>query len=465
MKSFLFFHRRGGGGVSKMARRAFHPGFNESKKIALPLPPKGFECKYYKSVWGNEIQKRQMERNQNGYTTNDVIRTSHEIANFYEKRKQQTVFTPTSHNTPLRFALCSCRNVDYDLVDQLLRSLGDCLDDSGVFVNTEKNMSKALESLDFIHDLRQKKILESAFYGIFSNFADSIYIANNYLEVGDNYAVVANYPDMASQREVERSRVILFLLQNGKFPIVLQDDVNFEGEANVKFLPAVSDGLQMAICYESSRSDYNAISDINIHLKKLNVRLIEPIYLNPKKDREEAFYHLDCILNFSTNGVIQNFEYVSEFYKKYRKNGVAIVANGGFEEEDLIILRRIFDKIHFVNTDEDPLIANMVINKNGIVGGKKINKDVLQKIRDHTEYIGIDHPSLGGGGAHKCCSNVLEQSKSITIDEWINRSKYFGVNKVVTKEFVDVLKDHNSYLQANELNEMFDSVETKITCA
>ena len=74
--------------------------------------------------------------------------------------------------------------------------------------------------------------------GIFSNYADSIYIANDYLSIGSNYVIVSNYPDLVSQREVEKARIIANSLYNGNFPIILNSYIKFEGEANIKYLPA-----------------------------------------------------------------------------------------------------------------------------------------------------------------------------------------------------------------------------------
>ena len=97
------------------------------------------------------------------------------------------------------------------------------------------------------------------------------------------------------------------MLKFGKFPILLDNDVCFEGEANIKFLPIKLKNKQIAICYDSSRSDTKAIDNINHYLKKLRLPLIDPIILKPKKDKRKDFYHLDCIINFTTDNTIQHF--------------------------------------------------------------------------------------------------------------------------------------------------------------
>ena len=84
---------------------------------------------------------------------------------------------------------------------------------------------------------REENIIKTMLQGIFSNYADSIYIANDYLSIGNNYVIISNYPDLVSQREVEKARIIANSLYNGNFPIVLNSYIKFEGEANIKYLP------------------------------------------------------------------------------------------------------------------------------------------------------------------------------------------------------------------------------------
>ena len=60
--------------------------------------------------------------------------------------------------------------------------------------------------------MREKSFIESAIYGIFSNYGDSIYIANDYLQVSNNHVILSNYPSEISQREIEKCRIMLLIV-------------------------------------------------------------------------------------------------------------------------------------------------------------------------------------------------------------------------------------------------------------
>ena len=99
------------------------------------------------------------------------------------------------------------------------------LDNKKLFINNQPNRQKILSYLNNL--LNQNKlnkndhdILTTAMYGIFSNFADSIYIANDYLNVGDNCVIISNYSNKSSQREIEKARIIATMLKYGKYPSI-----------------------------------------------------------------------------------------------------------------------------------------------------------------------------------------------------------------------------------------------------
>ena len=262
------------------------------------------------------------------YNTNEINYYSFKIKTLFNNN---VLYIPTSHNTPIKTALQSCRN---------LRNLNNYLhrlpqlnvtDESGIFINNDKNRNKLMLLVNFAESEEEKTILKNAFYGIFSNFGDSIYIANDYLQVSDNHVIISNYPSEVSQREIERCRIVAYNLLFGNYPILLDKNVSFEGEANIKFIPAIINELcnshtkytprqyQMCISYNSSRSNPNCIENINKYLERIKLPLLKPIQLSPKDEFQNYFYHLDCIMNFSVDSSnIQYFDSVSHFWENYK---------------------------------------------------------------------------------------------------------------------------------------------------
>ena len=167
--------------------------------------------------------------------------------------------------------------------------------------------------------------MKVAIYGIFSNYGDSIYIANDYLQVSNNHVILSNYPSEISQREIEKCRIVAYCLLLGNYPILLDNKFNFEGEANIKFIPAriinksKNINYQMCISYNSSRSDLKCINNINKYLEKLDLPLLKNINIEPKFYCKEYFYHLDCILNFSVDPQLQIFTSIDDFWANYKK--------------------------------------------------------------------------------------------------------------------------------------------------
>ena len=124
---------------------------------------------------------------------------------------------PTSHNTPIKTALQSCRNLR-NLDNYLCRLPNlNVTDDKGIFINNEENRKKLMLLVNFANSKEEKTILINAFHGIFSNFGDSIYIANDYLQVSDRHVIISNYPNEVSQREIERCRIVAYNLLFGNY--------------------------------------------------------------------------------------------------------------------------------------------------------------------------------------------------------------------------------------------------------
>jgi hypothetical protein len=333
-----------------------------------------------------------------------------------------------------------------------------------VFNNTAENRNKLLTTLNFCDNKREYNIVNGAIYGIFSNFGDSIYLANDYLQVGKNYLFICNYPDKASQREIERCRIVATALHYGNMPILLDNHITFEGEANIKYIPAMIEEhgqlYQLCITYNSSRSELQCIDNINKYLKQLNVPLLKGITLEPKKGMEKYFYHQDCIINFySSNSKpnqldvnVQIFNSEDDFWKHYLKNGIVIAVKQGFDERNMAILNRLFTTILYVDMNDDLLGANMIVSQEGIVGSSKLNNKTKQELNENFPFfLDFVHPSSGGGGAHKCCSNVISKKKSISVGEWASLMDELGIN--LQKQFIQGVQ--------NELNRLFPSKSPK----
>ena len=430
--------------VNNIFKRFFHPGYvSYKKKICLPFCPDNTISKYYKPVWGNKIQEIQLDDNEFLYNTNEINYYSKKISSLFNNN---TIYIPTSHNTPIKTALQSCRNLK-KLNNYLCRLPQlNVTDENGIFINNEENRKKLMLLINYADSKEEKTILTNAFHGIFSNFGDSIYIANDYLQVSDNHIIISNYPNEVSQREIERCRIVAYSLLFGNYPILLDKDVSFEGEANIKFIPAIINDLcsspnknklrqyQMCISYNSSRSNPKCIENINKYLERIQLPLLKPIQLSPKHKFRNYFYHLDCIMNFSVDSSnIQYFNSITDFWENYKQNGTVVYEKNGFESIYLDKLDRLFETKILVDKEDDLLCANMIVTENNIVGSSNIKKK-----QDIPNFYHFNHPSHGGGGAHKCCSNTLNLNNPITIEDWISFSKDIGIN--IDEPFIEGVK-------------------------
>ena len=441
--------------MSRIFKRFYHPGYGSYnlKKICLPRCPDNTISKYYKPVWGNKIQEIQLDENEFLYNTNEINYYSTKIRKLFNN---QAIYIPTSHNTPVKTALRSCRNLS-NLDNYLIKlNVLNITDDNGVFINNTKNRTKLLYLVNFAETNEEKIILTNAIYGIMSNYGDSIYIANDYLQVSDKHLVISNYPNEVSQREIERCRIVAYSLLFGNYPILLDKEIDFEGEANIKFIPAFIQDLinsntkrdhhnlqQMCISYNSSRSDPSCINNINKYLGRLDLPLLKPIQLSPKDEFKTYFYHLDCIMNFSVDSSqMQYFSCEGDFWENYKKNGTLVYEKNGFEEKYLHKLNMLFDTMIPVSKEDDLLCANMIVTENNIVGSSKLkNKSEIPN------FYNFNHPSHGGGGAHKCCSNTLNMNDMITVDKWLSFSQDIGIE--IEDSFVKGVKSEIERINKN----------------
>ena len=371
------------------------------------------------------MQENQLKHaQQNQYTTNDINKYSQQIKQFYtptlrvEREVYKRVqFVPTSHNTPIRTAIASLRNIKADkylhwLDQQSL--LNPIVNPDGVFINTPDNRKTLFHMMNLCETHKERHIIEGAIYGIISNYGDSIYIANDYLCIDHDKVILANYPDKASNREIERCRVAAYALLNGNYPLLLDNDVEHEGEANIKFLPAkINNQEQICLSYESSRSTRKSINNINQYMKLFNLPTLKDICLYPRKDKQKMLYHFDCVSNFFTNETMQHFSDMTDFYDNYKPNGTAVI-NDGLTPVSNRVLKRWFNNVVEV---DDPLGANMIMSQHGIVGCSDVE---LNGSFQTNPIFMFKHPSTGGGGAHKCCSNVMKTNPPLQVEDWVH---------------------------------------------
>lgn len=414
--------------------RHFHPGLVDNKTICIPLCPTDNKSQYYKHVWGNEVQEKQLATHNYQYATNDVNKFSTAIKEFYAANHPDTIhFVPTSHNTPICTAFRNLRNINPTPYLDWLNHNQHIVDQNGCFINTDDNCSHLLTVVNTGSTENERNVIECVLYGVMSNYGDSIYIANDYLCIDDDKVILANYPDKASNREIERCRVAAYALLNGNYPILLDNHVEHEGEANIKFLPAMLDASmtyphvhgvqQMCLTYQASRSSRECIKNINTYLERFKLPTLYDIHLKPRKGKERALYQLDCVVNFFSNS-FQTFSNIDDFYENYESNGTAVMMKNGLDEPSTDIMKRLFKHIITVDEQDDPLAANVLMNPHGIVGSNKLkNKGEFQL----TRTLFFDHPSIGGGGAHKCCSNVMKIIKPLSIEEWLDFMNYYNI--------------------------------------
>ena len=425
-----------------MLRRCYHTGFFKTGKLALPICPSNQVSQYQQSVWGNKVQEIQLKNKIISYENNEINKFSQNISSFYDNK---TIFLPTSHNTPIKTLLRSCRKIQSKKYTDYIDNL-NITDNYGIYNDNECNRNKLYSLLQLCDSNSEKNVINSAILGILSNSADSIYIANDYIKVSNKHLIISNYPEKVSQREIERCRIVATALHYGHYPILLDKEYDFEGEANIKYIPAIikenNKKYQLCISYNSSRSSTKCIENINKYLDKLNLPLLLDITLKPKPELETLFYHQDTVLNF-TSTYEQEFNSYNDFLKNYKKNGICILVKDVLDDEKN--LHKLFERIIYVDKKDDLLCANMIVRKDGIVGSSRITND--SEILKYTDFLNFIHPSTGGGGAHKCCSNIMEINETLNIHNWIDFCK--SLNIELNDEFIIGVKDETKRLFHN----------------
>jgi len=426
--------------------RNYHPGYGPGFAISLPKPPPDEDCYYYEPVWGNGVQRNQLRSGVNSYSTNDVLSKVKKTKEFLEQNGKQVEYVPTSIGSSLFSAIASCPDLQfrekYKFCEQVEQEGMTIKDNNNLmFNNTPENRTRIIEFIEETYNTncKMKKVLKSAMFGIFSNFADSIYNANDYLilpkfkKEDNTYAFISRYPSEVSQRNIERARVVATCLWNGIYPIILNND--FEGEANVKYFGKVKNNKQNAIVYDSARSKLQVLHEMNSILNKLELPEISSTLVTPKQEFKEQFYHLDCVLNFSHSN----------------NQDLLVFAEEGLDNVSYDKLNKIFKTKIPVSAKDDPLIANMIVTDNCVVGGD-INNAIKENFKlINKEYQGYAHPSRGGGGAHKCCSNVICKKQPLTIRDWV----YFFVNNNMN---IDVAFFHAIFEEYNRVGEFYKNL-------
>ena len=275
--------------------------------IVSALIPQGVDgiCHYESAVGGNEPQKQQHSNGQNTYHINSLRQAQKEVINEWRSAGVSVRARETAHMQPLKSALFSLNGM---LPDQLiLNTYNDILklavlDENGRLINnffTKEILKRYLK--DDCRIKSYQNILEKAFDGIFSGYADNIYIANDYLLTRDGkYGYMAKYPTKAIQRSTEYAHNVASLLKDGIMPIPIQE--YFEGVANLKVLPMIfkidGDDHQLALSYESSRAELNYLKEVNHWQKKLGLPQYHAIKLMPNSRFRNHYYHQDCAINF-----------------------------------------------------------------------------------------------------------------------------------------------------------------------
>ena len=115
--------------------------------------------KYDKPVSGNKIQELQFKKNILSYKTDDINYYSHKISDLF---KNNTIYLPTSHNTPIITALQSCRNINSNKYIKIVEKM-NITDNDGVFINNDINKNKLLYLLNFCGTIEEKKLLKVLF--------------------------------------------------------------------------------------------------------------------------------------------------------------------------------------------------------------------------------------------------------------------------------------------------------------
>ena len=444
------------------------------------VPPRGFiynakipkgvgTCHYKKPVDGNGPQKIQQQKGQMSYDAQTVSEVNDSITKQLLALGVSVKPRVTAHAQTLKSALYSLSDIFSS--DMLQPVLANCdalnlIDSKGCFINSIKNQDVIKRVVDLLPvDNSQKQLLKDALVGVFNNFADSVYIANDYLLYGQNptVAFVARYPNKAIERNTERVHIVSELLKSGVLPILVNSP--FEGMANLKPLPMQFNmGDQMhtfTIAYESTRSELDCIEEINDNLSKLGLPLIKPFPFRPNDSLKSTYYHMDCAFNFSVHGSIKriakplpNFATLTSIINVYtsngeNKNGVVYVAKNSLTPLYRRGLDRLFKTVIELDPSNDHLIANVVAltNENGddivLISDKVTPADEAKIKANGIKVVKYPNNTFGGGGSHQCMKNVGVSHSPISIDDW---QAFYStkLNQRIPDLFIEALKSHTA---------------------
>merc|ERR1712083_544983 len=103
------------------------------------------------------------------------------------------------------------------------------------------------------------------------------------------------------------------------------------------------------------------------------------------------------------------------------------------------IMNGLFENVIKIDRNDDLLGANMVMSEHGCVGSSKLSKETKAEVRSVNKFLEYEHPSVGGGGAHKCCSNITRSGGSeLSIPDWIQFTAQFDMN--VPNNFIQAVE-------------------------
>ena len=426
-------------------------------------------CQYKKPVDGNGPQKIQQKKGQMSYDAQAVSQVNDSITKQLLALGVSVKPRVTAHAQTLKSALYSLSDIfSGDILQPVLANCEalNLVDSKGCFINSTKNQDVFKNIVDLLPvDKKQKQLLNDALVGVFSHYADSVYIANDYLLYGENptVAFVARYPNKAIERNTERVHIVSELLKSGVLPILVNSP--FEGMANLKPLPMqFSMRHQMhtfTIAYESTRSELDCIEEINDHLLKLDLPLIKPFPFRPNNSFKSTYYHMDCAFNFSVHGPIKritkplpSFATLTSIINVYTsngedKNGVVYVAKNSLTPLYRRGLDRLFKTVIELDPSNDPLIANVVAltNENGddivLISDKVTPADEAKIKANGIKVVKYPNNTFGGGGSHQCMKNVGVSHSPISIDDW---QAFYStkLNQRIPDLFIEALKSHTA---------------------
>ena len=152
----------------------------------------------------------------------------------------------------------------------------------------------------------------------------------------------------------------------------------------------------------------------------------------PQSGKENELYHEDCAINLCTDKIQYSNEdwsrkqiTVTKILSEFKPNGIACIVNNGLDRYSIKFINQAIKTKVFLNPENDPLIANVVITKNK--AGKHIlliSDKVTSENESEVKALGIEvikmpNLSFGGGGSWQCMSNAAAQKQqTISPKDW-----------------------------------------------